>query len=101
MSDVYAEVKEHFESVSNVIVNKGKGAQGLKAGKKMFAMFHKGSLLLTMPVARVQELISAGEGEAHTLTNGVTMDNRILISADNKDRWIEYCTEARALFGRK
>lgn len=101
MPDIYAEVKEHFESVSDVIVNRGQGAQGLKAGTKMFGMFTQRGLLLTMPKDRVQELIAQGVGKSHTLTNGTTTDNRILIGPHQKDTWIEYATEARASFGKK
>lgn len=39
MTDPYAHVKAHFEKVAGVTVNAGRGAQGLKVGKKMFAMF--------------------------------------------------------------
>ena len=46
MSDSYAFVKTHFERVAGVTVNDGRGAQGLKVGGKMFAMFFKGRLLL-------------------------------------------------------
>ncbi len=42
MTDPYASVKAHFEKVAGVTVNAGRGAQGLKVGKKMFAMFSKG-----------------------------------------------------------
>jgi len=101
MTDIYAAVKAHFETVSNVTVNQGKGAQGMKAGKKMFAMFSKGDLVLYFPKERVQELIASGAGKPHTLTNGFVMEKQVLILAKNSDRWIEYCTEARALFEKK
>ncbi len=48
-NDVYASVKAHFEDFDGVIVNQGRRAQGLKVGKKMFAMFYKGDLLLLFP----------------------------------------------------
>ncbi len=101
MTDVYAEVKEHFENVPDVIVNKGKGAQGMKVGKKMFAMFSKGDLVLTMPKERVQELVKSGEGEPHVLTNGAIMEKQVLILAKNSETWIKHCTEAKELFLKK
>jgi hypothetical protein len=36
MDDPYAELKEHFAGSDDVTVNSGKGAQGMKLGKKMF-----------------------------------------------------------------
>ena len=67
----------------------------------MFAMFSKGDLVLYFPKERVQELIASGEGKPHTLTSGFVMEKQVLILAKNSDRWIEYCTEARALFTKK
>ena len=43
MTDPYASVKAHFEDVEGVTVNAGRGAQGLKVGKK--------DVLSTDPVA--------------------------------------------------
>jgi hypothetical protein len=62
MTDPYASVKAHFRAVAGVDVSEGRGAQGLKIGTKMFAMFFKGDLLLTLPPDRVQALISTGRG---------------------------------------
>ncbi len=46
MSEVYDEIKAHFANDEEVIVNVGKGAQGIKYGKKLFVMFYKGDLVL-------------------------------------------------------
>lgn len=43
MNDPYAELRAHFNQVVGVEVTSGRGAQGIKQGGKMFAMFHKGS----------------------------------------------------------
>ena len=40
---MYQEIKEHFSKSSEVVVNVGKGAQGIKYKGKMFAMFSKGA----------------------------------------------------------
>jgi hypothetical protein len=37
--DPYVEVKNHFAHTDDVVVNSGRGAQGLKLGKRMFAMW--------------------------------------------------------------
>ena len=37
--DVYRELKDHFEKDDEVVVNSGKGAQGIKFNNKMFIIF--------------------------------------------------------------
>jgi hypothetical protein len=44
-------LKQRFEQVDGMTVSSGQGAQGMKVGKKMFAMFYKGDLDLTLPPA--------------------------------------------------
>ena len=99
MTDPYASVKAHFEKVASVTVNAGRGAQGLKVGKKMFAMFFKGDLLLTLPPERVQALIAAGRGLPYDPGTGKVMKNRLLIPATKKRSWIKLCEEAAAAAG--
>ena len=101
MSDVYDEIKAHFDAIDEVTVNHGKGAQGMKIGKKMFAMFGGGNLILYFPPDRVLEIIASGEGEPHVLTNGMTMKTQVVIPVGNKDKWIEFAEEAQRLFNRK
>ena len=94
MTDPYASVKAHFEKVADVTVNAGRGAQGLKVGKKMFAMFSKGDLILKLPEERVEELISAGKGLPHGPGPGKVMKNYVLVPAAKKRSWIKLCEEA-------
>ena len=99
MTDPYASVKAHFEQVAGVTVNAGRGAQGIKKGKKMFAMFFKGDLLLTLPPERVEALIAAGRGLPYDPGTGKVMKNRLLIPAAKKRSWIKLCEEAAAAAG--
>ncbi len=101
MVDIYADIKDHFETVVGVTVNRGKGAQGMKIGKKMFAMFGGGELILYFPASKVTEIIESGDGRPHVLTNGMTMKTQVIIPVELKDRWIEFATEAMRLFDRK
>ena len=94
MTDPYASVKAHFEKVAGVTVNAGRGAQGLKVGKKMFAMFSKGDLLLKLPPKRVEELIAAGRGLPYDPGTGTKMKNYVLIPQAKKRSWIKLCEEA-------
>ena len=65
-------------------------------GNKMFAMFHKGDLLLSLPPARVEEVIAAGRGLPFDPGTGKMMKNRVLIPAAKKRSWIKLCEEAVA-----
>lgn len=96
MSDPYAAVKAHFGNVDGVIVNSGRGAQGLKVGKRMFAMFYKGDLLLVLPPERVETLINEGIGLPYDPGTGKVMRNRVLIPAAKNRFWIKLCREAAA-----
>ncbi len=95
MIDPYAEVKAHFSNVDGVTVNAGRGAQGLKIGKKMFAMFHKGQLLVQFPPTRVSQLIESGQGLPHDPGTGKPMKNRVIVPDSRKETWIDLCEESR------
>jgi hypothetical protein len=93
--DVYKELKEYFMNDDEVVVNSGKGAQGIKHNKKMFIMFHKGNLLIKMSPDRIQELIGSGNGQAFDPGTGKVMKDRILIPRSQKDLWISFCEESK------
>lgn len=95
MSDPYSEVKLHFDSIEGVTVNTGTGAQGMKVGKKMFAMFYKGELVVMLSPERVSELIDIGSAEPFDPGTGKPMKNRVLVTKANKDTWIGFCEESR------
>jgi hypothetical protein len=95
MSDVYTEVKAHFANDPEVEVLKGRGAQGIKRGGRLFIMFMKGNLVVTLPEQRVKEIIDMGDGLPFDPGTGKPMKNRVLIPAENSDKWIEYSTEAK------
>lgn len=95
MSDVYAEIRAHFDKDPEVEVLKGRGAQGMKLGGKMFVMFMKGDLVVKLPEVRVKEIIDLGDGEPFDPGTGKPMKNRVLIPAGKKDTWIKYSEEAK------
>lgn len=94
MDNVFDEVKEHFAEIDEVTVNEGRGAQGIKLGKKMVVMFYKGSLLLKLPPQRVTELIESGHGEPYDPGTGSAMKDRIIVPSANSSEWIALSTEA-------
>lgn len=93
--DVYAEVKKHFQADESVEVNEGRGAQGIKFGKKMFAMFSKGDLLVQFSPDRVDELVAAGEAQSYDPGTGKPMKDRVLVLASKHDTWIRLCEESK------
>ena len=95
MSDVYADVKAHFANDPKVEVLKGRGAQGIKRGGKLFVMFMKGNLIVKLPEHRVNEIIDIGDGVSFDPGTGKPMKNRVLIPARNSDMWIKYSIEAK------
>ena len=95
MIDVYREVKEHFSNVEDVIVNAGRGAQGMKLGKKMFAMFYKGQLVVMLSPARIAEVVASGEALPFDPGTGKPMKDRALIPDPKKESWISFCEESR------
>ena len=95
MADPFEDVKRYFENFDDVIVNVGKGAQGMKLGKKMFVMFYKGQLLVMLPPERVTELIESGEGEPYDPGTGKPMKNRIIIPDSRKDEWVSFSEESK------
>lgn len=95
MSDVYDDVKAHFDDDPEVEVLKGRGAQGIKKGGKLFVMFMKGDLIVKLPEKRVKEIISIGDGIPYDPGTGKPMKNRVLIPNSKKDLWIRYIEESK------
>jgi hypothetical protein len=96
MSEVYDQIKDHFRNDDQVIVNFGKGAQGIKFGKKLFVMFYKGELVVKLSPKRVSELLSNGEGLPHDVGTGRPMKDWIRFPVSKKDQLIKYCEESKS-----
>lgn len=94
--DVYQELKEYFMEDSDLFVNSGRGAQGIKYGKKMIIMFYKGDITVQLSPARVKELIASGKALPHDPGTGTPMRDRVLIPVDLKETWIDLCEESKA-----
>ncbi|MBF0431367.1 MAG: hypothetical protein HQK83_08820 [Fibrobacteria bacterium] len=88
MNDIYTDLKQFFSKIDNVVVNDGKGAQGIKYAGKMFAMFYKGDLSLKFSPKNVSELIESGQGLPLDPGTGTPMKDRILIPASKSKSWI-------------
>ena len=91
---VYDDLKRHFSKSKVVQLPGPKGAQGLKYNGKMFAMFHKGELLVQLSPERVQAVIKTKQGKAHDPGTGKPMKGRVLIPASKKKSWVKLCEES-------
>lgn len=102
MTDIYDEVKSHFQNRDGVTVNEGRGAQGIKVpvkGKeKMIIMFSKGDLLVQYSPERTAEIIEQGTGNAYDPGTGKPMKDRVLFLAKDKEDWIGHCEESIGYF---
>ena len=95
MADIYEEIKTHFSTDNDVTVLSGRGAQGIKLGKKLIVMFLKGNLLVKLPEERVSEIIAAGDGEPYDPGTGKPMKNWVLVTETRRDLWIKISEEAK------
>jgi len=87
--DVYAAVKRHFQQMDDVVVNSGKGAQGIKYKGKMFVMFFKGDLMVKLDPDRVVELVRTGPGVSYPHAA-----DRVIIPVAEQEQWIDYALES-------
>ena len=69
------------------------GAQGLRTGKKFFAAWWTGQLLVKLPADRIETIEQAGHGEVFVARNR-PMKNWVLLN-DEAD-WDSISREARA-----
>ena len=61
------------------------GSQGLRTGKKFFAIWWHEQLVVKLPPARLQELVAAGQGTPFEPMAGRPMNGWILLE-DSADR---------------
>jgi hypothetical protein len=93
--DPYAELKLHFSRDKDVVVNSGRGAQGIKYNGKMFIMFYKGDLVVKLAPDRIKELINGNIGEPFDPGTGKPMKDRMLLRVSKKDHWIRISEESK------
>ena len=93
--DKYAELKIHFSRDKDVVVNSGRGAQGIKYNNKMFIMFYKGDLVVKLAPNRIKELINNRIGEPFDPGIGKPMKDRVLLRISKKEQWIKLSEESK------
>ena len=72
------------------------GSDGLKVAGKTFAMVVKGSLVVKVPAARVDDLIAAGRGERFDPGHGRPMKEWVSLKPNNLEDTAGYMSEAAA-----
>lgn len=88
----FAPVVEAFAGDPEVSAGTMMASFGLKVNGKIFAMVAKGRLVVKLPKARVDELVSGGAGERFDPGHGRVMKEWIEIGTD--DGWVQLAKEA-------
>lgn len=70
------------------------GATALKVGGKIFAMLVRGELVVKLPRARVEALISSGAGRPFDMGAGRVMREWVSIPSDSAADWHAVAAEA-------
>jgi TfoX/Sxy family transcriptional regulator of competence genes len=68
------------------------GSEGLRTGRKFFAIWWHGQLVVKLPTDRLRELVEAGDGQPFEPMEGRRMNGWILL-ADSAD-WSQLVEEA-------
>ena len=73
------------------------GVPGLKIGRKMFAMWMKGELILKLPKERVDTIVASKRGKRfyHLFDKSHLMKEWVSIGHKNKYNWVKLTQEAK------
>lgn len=71
------------------------GASGLKVDNRIFALLHKGELVVKLPRGRVDELVASGTGKPFDPGHGRLMKEWVTIEPRHGRNWGELAQEAR------
>ncbi len=96
----FAEVTRAFAGDPEVTFGRLFASDGLKVRDKIFAMLVRGNLVVKLPKARVDGLVTAGRAERFDPGHGRLMKEWAVISPGAGD-WLAIATEARAFVGGK
>jgi hypothetical protein len=81
---------------------KGFGSNALKIDNKIFAMLSsKGSFVVKLPPRRVDELVTAGDGERYDAGKGRPMKEWLSVAPGSSIDWSDLATEALAFVSSK
>jgi hypothetical protein len=92
----FAAVAAAFARDRRVTLERGWGVDNvvLKLNAKIFAMFARGQLVTKLPKARVDELVSAGEGARFDPRRNGRLMKEWLVVASGESKWVDVTREA-------
>lgn len=93
----FAQASEAQLRDPRVSLGKMFGSQGLKVNGKVFAMLVKGKLVVKLPRARVDALVSAGQGEYFDPGHGRLMKEWVALKPRIRDEWSGLVEEAKKM----
>jgi hypothetical protein len=96
--EAFARVTRAFSKDAEVSFGRLFASDGLKVHNKIFAMLVRGSLVLKLPKARVDELIAAGHCDRFDPGHGRLMKEWVVIAEGSGD-WLALAREARKFVG--
>jgi hypothetical protein len=76
-------------------------APGLRVRGRIFVMLIDDRLIVKLPRARVDELVSSGDGERFEPGHGRVMKEWVAVSPESAVDWIELATDAVAFVGHR
>ena len=98
--EAFAQVTRAFAKDADVSFGRLFASDGLKVHGKIFAMLVRGSLVVKLPRARVDALISEKKGDRFDPGHGRLMKEWVVIAPGAGD-WLALAKEARAFVGGK
>ena len=89
----FQHVVDAFDSYLDVTGGKMMSSYGLKVNGKIFAMFGRRQFVTKLPEARVEALVSAGDGKRFDPGQGRQMKEWVVVP-DGKADWVKLAKEA-------
>src|SRR5262245_29068536 len=90
-------VVDEFAAVEGVTppgATGGFGSGGLRVGRKIFAMFVRGRLVVKLPKGRVDALVEGGEGVRFDANKGTPMKEWLSVDPGAEVDWVGLSREA-------
>ena len=92
---LYADIARELVAEPGVELGRAFATEALKFEGKIFAMLHRGRLVVKLPVDRCVDLVAADRA-APFESGGRRMKGWVSIGPDEAERWREYADEALA-----
>ena len=91
----FEDIVEEFAGVPGVSRGKSFGQPVLKVDGKVFASFREGHLVVKLPPARIDALVTSGRGALFS-AYGKTMRGWVAVPSASADEWLGLTEEALA-----